>query len=147
VANKAGAICWIVQRGIGYVFAGPPTLQKVAGGRYSVRVYVERLMEVSDIWKAQYGVVKRPQVKQFLPDNHCQASSKPKLEPASENETPAIKPSAAVLPGEGRKNVVRVCEAIQTVAHDAGPRFAAIRCGRNRGNGNRRKRKRLLHGE
>jgi hypothetical protein len=66
-------------------------------------------------------VVKHPLVKQFPPDNHSQTSSQPKLERTSENEAPAIKPAAAVLPGEGRKNTVRVCEAIQGVFHEAGP--------------------------
>jgi hypothetical protein len=78
-------------------------------------------MEVGDIWKAQHSVVKRLLVKQFPPDNHSQTSSQPKLECTSENEAPVIKPSAAVLPGEGRKNTVRVCEAIQGVFHEAGP--------------------------
>jgi hypothetical protein len=104
-------------------------------------------MDVSDIWKAQHGVVKRPLVKRFLSDNHSQASSQPKLKRASENEASAVKPAAAELPGEGRKNTVRVCEAIQTVVHEAGPPCAAIRYGSNRGQSNRRKGKRLLQTE
>ena len=127
MANKADAIRWIVQRRIGQAFAGPPTFQKFVGGRYSIRVNVERLRGVGGIWKAQHGVVKRPLVKRFLPDNHGQASSQPKLERPSENEAAAIKPAAAVLRGEGRKNTVRVCEAIQTVVHEAGPTCAGIR--------------------
>src|SRR5882672_10200597 len=86
-------------------------------------------MEVSTGWKAQDGVVKRPFVKQFLSDNHGQASSQPKLERTGENEASAVKPAAVVLLGEGRKNAVRVCEAIQTVAHDVGPRCRAKSAG------------------
>jgi hypothetical protein len=111
----------MVQRGIGYAFAGTPAFQKFVGSRHSIRVNVERPRRISDIWKAQHSVVKHPLVKQFPPDNHSQTSSQPKLERTSENEAPAIKPAAAVLPGEGRKNTVRVCEAIQGVFHEAGP--------------------------
>jgi hypothetical protein len=122
MANEAGTVGWIVQKWFGQAFPGSPAFQEIVGRCDSICVNVERFMDLSDVGKPQHGVVKRLLIQQFPPDNHCQASAQPKLERASENETPAIEPAASELPNKGRKNAVRVREAIQGVVHETAQR-------------------------
>ena len=110
-------IRWIFEDGGGQSFPGSPAFEEGGSGCHAIGVNIKCLDKMQRIGKTQYDVIKGRLSQQFLPDDDGQASTKPELECAREDEASSIKPSAAIIVNKWCMDLHRVSKSVEAVVH------------------------------